>query len=145
MKFILVQLYLYLLICTNYSCYGQKLIQKPSDAPKLEKNKSLFVNKPFSTLLKQIGPAIKSVYAETNRSEGAPGFFIIKFIDNKEQKKFTKSKKTPIRITVFIKEKFIWDKTNKPVDQRETWTNEDIEKYKDLTVIDIRVYGEAAP
>jgi hypothetical protein len=67
------------------------------------------------------------------------GSLVFIFIDSEEYKKYNKEGKVPLGIIVFVKESFEWDKSNKPLDERRNWTNEDADKYGNLTIVDIRI------
>ena len=111
-----------------------------NDAQKLKTNEKLFIGKPLKEVLKEIKPEIKMVFAEPNRSHGAASFFMFRFIDLEEEKKYNKVGKRPLSVTIFVKEKFHWDKTDLPRSDQLKWTNSDKRKYQNLTVAYIRVY-----
>ncbi|HQV06502.1 MAG: hypothetical protein R2796_03575 [Chitinophagaceae bacterium] len=129
----------FMVLITSCSCAGQKLVKTAGDAPKLEQHKNMFIGKPLSVLLNEIGPTIKMASAEGARSDGYPGFFYFRFVTRKEGNKLRLAKVRPISIFVYVKEKFVWDKRAKPVADREKWTEEDVNRYKNLTVVGISV------
>jgi hypothetical protein len=123
------------------SCNAQ-IMKQQKDAEKLEDKKELFIGKPLKKLLKEIGPEIKLVFASGDRTNEAASYMIFRFVDREGEKPYNKARKMPIGVRVMIKEKFEWDKTAKPVSEREKWTREDALKYGNLTIVDIRVHGE---
>ncbi len=125
----------------NTSCYAQ-LMQTLNDAQKLKENKGSFIGKPLVTLLKEIKPEIKVAFVETDRADGAWSYIMFKFIDSTQFYKYKKGGKAPLGITVFLKEKFEIGKPDKPIAERLSWKKEDEKKYGNLTIADIRVYGE---
>lgn len=54
-------------LLSGYHSYAQ-LLQTHNDARKLKDNDSLFIGKPLKTLLKEIGPTIKTVFTESHRA-----------------------------------------------------------------------------
>lgn len=130
------------LLAIYSSCYSQQIMRSVGDAQNLLSKKRLFIGQPLSTLLKEIKPEIKMVFAEGNRADGALSYLVFNFVDREGQKKYTKEGKKSLRITVFLKERFVWSKSDKPVAEGEKWTKEDAKKYGNLTVVDFRVSGE---
>ena len=130
-----------LLIAIISSCKAQKMVQKTSDAKKLEINKNQFVGKPLSILLKEIGPKIETALGSPGTNERA-GFFSFYFASKGEYDKYRAQDKFPLTIKVYIKEIFEWDKKGKTKDDWLNWTREDEEKYGNLIVADIKVYNE---
>ena|ERR1035437_4765672 len=129
------------LLATTWSCNEQHMMRTLNDAQKLQTNKQLFIGKPLKKLLKEIKPEIKMVLVRESWAE-AIGVIIFKFVDREGYKKYNKEGKVPLGVNVMIKEKLEWDKSDKPLADREKWTKEDAKKYGDLTIVDIRVYGE---
>ena len=70
------------------------------------------------------------------------GYFIFRFVEARKYDSSRMNEKTPIQITVFVKEPFEWDKRNTSIEKKFSWTKEDIKKYGNLTVVGIRVSGE---
>jgi len=130
-----------LLLVIATSSRAQKMVQKTSDARKLEINKNQFIGKPLSILLKEIGPRIETALGSPGTNE-RPGFFNFYFATKAEYDKYRTQDKFPLTIKVYIKESFEWDKKGKTKEDWLNWTNEDEEKYGDLIVADIKVYNE---
>lgn len=84
------------------SCHAQKIMRKLGDAEKIQINKKEFINKPFKTLLNEIGPDIKFVYGNPdNKGEGIVGTNIkIFFVDKEEFFKRKRESKEPTGILV---------------------------------------------
>ena len=131
---------LFLLITAAYNCRSQQLIQVVKDAYKLKENGQLFIDKPLKNLLNEIVPEIKMVFAEGNRAHSALSYFIFRFVDLEGYKKYNCAGKKPLGIRVMIKEPFEWNKSREDIIK---WTKEDAEKFGNLTVVYISVYGEA--
>lgn len=123
---------------TSLYGYTQPLISTPGDAFKL-KNDSSFRDKPLGTLLKEIGPEIKTVFAEGRRDDGYPGYLVFHFISWQDVFRQRCNGKRPLRITVFLKEYFDW---NKPKGEVLKWTAADAERLGNLTIAFIRISGE---
>jgi hypothetical protein len=118
-----------------------QLMKTEADAPKLKANEQLFVNKPLHVLLQEIGPAIKMVSANPSSSNQTRlGYFIFRFVDSKKYDSCKYAKKYPLQITVFVKEPFVWDLAKKPAGKKFDWTPGDVAKYKNLTVVGIRLF-----
>ena len=142
MRYLFKTIAIIFLLTTNFCCHYQQIMRTVKDAQKLQTNKKSFIGKPLKNLLKEVGPEIKMVFVEPDRADGALSYIMFKFVDREGQKIYNREHKIPLGITVFVKEKFEWDKSNKPLAEREKWTKEDEKKYGNLTVLDIRVYGE---
>ncbi|HEV8271234.1 MAG TPA: hypothetical protein VGQ04_07995 [Chitinophagaceae bacterium] len=123
------------------SCQAQKMVQKTSDAKKLEINKNQFVGKPLSVLLKEIGPKIETALGSPGTNERA-GFFSFYFAPKAEYDKYRSQEKFPLTIKVYIKDSFEWNRKDKTKDSWLNWTKEDEEKYGSLIIADIKVYNE---
>ena len=115
-------------------------MQEVSDANKIEINADMFINKPLSTLLREIKPEIKLAYGEGERADGAPSYLIFNFVDRSQKAQIEKSKiSASAKIIVYVKERFVWNRTNQPSGKKENWTMADFQKFKNLTVISVRV------
>jgi hypothetical protein len=127
----------------NSSCSAQKLMRTVEDAPKIKENKARFIGKSLKTLLKEIGPEIKMVSANPSKSNATRlGYFIFRFVEPKKNDSLVSKNKFPLRITVFVKEPFEWDLNKRQPEKKLLWTKDDAVKYADLTIVDIRVFGE---
>jgi len=120
-------------------CEAQQ-IKSVSEVNKLKVIEKTFVNKPLKDLLKEIGPEIKMATANpSNNSNSRLGYFTFRFIDAKRYDSLQRKDIYSKQITVFVKESFDWDSRSK---DRKKWTNAEAEKYGNLTVVGIRVFGE---
>jgi hypothetical protein len=126
---------LYFLI--NYSCTAQQMVQIPKDAYKLKINQKQFMDKNLNKLLKEIKPEIKMVDGTLN----SPDYFTFKFVNYTDYIAGKKSGKKYISIYVYVKEKIDWKKENRPEGKEYLWTNDDVAKYGNYTVVWIRVIG----
>lgn len=143
MKILLTRfLFVILIVSIQESCCAQKLMNKINEASKLKSNDSLFINKPLSDLLRQIGPKIIDAYGEGTRADGAPGYFRFKFVTMKQNDSLKTKGRIPTTIVVYIKEHFDWDFKQRIKGKELVWTKEDLGRYGNLTVVGIRVYGE---
>lgn len=140
MKFLIITTLIFL-VFGSFSCKSQQIMRTLNDAQKLQSNKRFFIGKPLYTLLKEIAPEIKTALVRESSAENL-GAFIFRFVDRENQKKYNKDRKFPLGITVFVKEKLECNPADKPMGEREKWTKKDEKKYGNLTVMDIRVYGE---
>lgn len=139
----LIKIFTVIFFITNNSCYGQQLMKTVNDAQKLKVNEQMFIEKPLKTLLKNINPEIKMVTATpSNNTKSRLGYFIFRFVDTKQYDSSRQKKKYPLQITVFVKEPFEWSIKDRQVIKKGLWAKEDIEKYGNLTVVGIRVFGE---
>jgi len=138
----LIKIGVIILIIAN-SCHAQQLMKTVNDAQKIKASEQLFTNKPLKTLLKEINPEIKMVSANPSENINSKlGYFIFRFVDAKKYDSSRQKGKYPQQITVFVKEPFEWDYNKRQKGKELIWTKEDLEKYGDLTVIGIRVFGE---
>jgi hypothetical protein len=121
------------------------MVQKVSEANKLQINKEQFIGKPFKNLLSQIGPKIIYVYGNPdNQSTGAVGGTYIKlfFVDKNEVKKRLSKHEEPTGITVRFE---LEPKNNrKPIPLGGiNMTSRELEKaYGDMIVLGVFVNGE---
>ncbi len=141
MKILLKIFTIVFLLVITASCHSQKMVQKTSDAKKLEINKNQFIGKPLNVLLKEVGPKIETVLGSPGSSE-RPGFFNFYFTPKAEYDQYRAQEKFPLTIKVYIKESFEWNKKGKTSDDWLKWTKDDEEKYGNLIVSDIKVYNE---
>lgn len=132
-------LYLVFFLLINSGCFSQ-MMRNINDSQKILENQEAFLNRPLKNLLKEIGPEIKMVTANpSNNSNSRLGYFIFRFIDAKKYDSLQRKNIYPKQITVFVKESFDWDFRSK---DRKEWTKADLEKYGNLTVVGIRVFGK---
>jgi hypothetical protein len=130
-------------LVVNNSCCAQKMMQTLNDVQKLKVNESSFIDKPLSTLLREIGPEIKMVSANPSTSNQTRlGYLIFRFVDAKKYDSIKIKGKYPLQITVYVKEPFEWDYKNRSTQTKFLWAKEDSERLSNLTVVAIRVYGE---
>lgn len=129
----------FMLLIINNS-YSQQIMKTVNDADKIKSNEQLFVNKPLKTLLKEIGPEIKMVTANPSKSSNSRlGYFTFRFVGTEKYDSCRQKNKYPKQITIFVKEPFDWDVKSS---NKRKWTNSDLIKYGELTVVGIRVFGE---
>lgn len=127
------------------SCQSPKIVQKISDAKKLEINKTQFIDKPLTTLLSQIKPAIKYVYGNPeNRSSHVTGgtYLTFTFGSREEGRKRLSSGEKPIRVNIFF---YLDPKNNRkplPADGLHKWTKKETKEYGDMIIMRISVAGE---
>ncbi|MEN2416188.1 hypothetical protein [Flavobacterium mesophilum] len=118
-------------------CKAQKMVQIPADAYKLKANEQKFVNKPLKDLLKEIKPEIRLVMGTVD----SPSYFSFRFLSREELKK-KPADGTAIGLFVYVKEPLDWNFDSRPKGKEYEWSNEDLEKYGNLTVIRIKVTGK---
>ena len=46
-------------------------------------------------------------------------------------------------MVVYVKEYFDWDYQKRPKGKESVWTEDDVKKYGNLTVVGFRIYGDA--
>ncbi len=133
-----------MLFCVLSACSSpaQQLMPTVYDAQKLKDNDSLFLGKPLSILLKEIGPEIVTVSTESQRAHHALSYLIFKFISREEQGRYKLAGKRSLSILIFVKENFDWDK---PGDKMMQWTREDAQRLGHLTIVRIGIVGESLP
>lgn len=139
----LSRIFVLFLIVISSSCYAQQIVRTTNDAKKLEFNKNLFIGKSLKILLNEINPKIEMVSANpSNSNQIKLGYFIFRFTNFKTYDSLRiKQKKYPLQIEVFVKEPFDWNTKTKALNKFQ-WTKEDEKKYGNLTVLNIRVFGE---
>jgi hypothetical protein len=64
-----------------------------------------------------------------------------KFADIYEENDYRLKGKMPVTITVFIKVRFDSDNSHKLPNGKMKWTKDDEDKYSNLTIVKINVYG----
>lgn len=114
--------------------FSQILVNKPSDIDIIIQNKSQFINHPFSLLLNHINLKIKKVraYPQGTTNVYKDGVFQLFFVDNNEYDSLKKKFNIiPPNIIVYVKEDFVWHP------KISNWNDADVERYGNLTVIDI--------
>ncbi len=137
-----LKILLAIILFTNSSCCAQKLMKTVADASKLKENKIRFINKPLKLLLKEIQPEIKMVSANPSKnSQSRLGYFIFRFVEPKENDSLNTKQIFPVQITVFVKEPFEWDISKRDTEKKQLWTKKDRINYGNLTVLDIRIFG----
>ncbi|MDN3672506.1 hypothetical protein QWY99_05470 [Flavobacterium branchiarum] len=125
-----------LFLLLSYGCKAQQMVQIPNDIYKLKINEQLFLNKPLKDLLKEIKPEIKLVIGTVDY----PSYFSFYFISREELNK--KPDGSTLRLYVYVKEPLDWNFDKRPKGKEYQWTEEDLEKYGNLTVTRIRVGGK---
>jgi hypothetical protein len=133
-----------LTICVLSSCFSQQLVKKQGDARLIIEQKERFINKPLKDLLKEIKPEIQYAYGSNAEDHGRPAYFRFKFVTKRESDSIRLKELTPIVIYIYVKEKIDWDE---PAERKRdilfTWTDDDFQKYKNHTIIDLSIYGDA--
>lgn len=133
-----------LTICVLTSCFSQQLVKKQADARLIIEQKERFINKPLKDLLKEIKPELQFAYGRNAEDHGRPAFFRFMFVTKRENDSIRLKELIPIVIYVYVKEKIDWDE---PAERKKdilfTWTDDDFQKYKNYTVIDLSIYGDA--
>lgn len=121
----------------------QPLMNSIEEAGKIKDNENQFINKSLKILLKEIGPEIRMVTANPSKNANARlGYFIFRFVDIKTYDSCRLNNKYPLQITVFVNAPFSWHVGKKKISYKSSWTKEDLEKYGDLIVVGIRVFGK---
>ena len=126
------------------SCFSQQLVKKQADARLIIEQKERFINKPLKDLLKEIKPELQYASGSNAEDHGRPAFFRFMFVTKRENDSIRLKELIPIVIYVYVKEKIDW---NEPALRKRdilfTWTDDDFQKYKNYTVIDLSIYGDA--
>ena len=132
-----------LTICVLTSCFSQQLVKKQADARLIIEQKERFINKPLKDLLKEIKPEIQFASGSNAQDHGRPAFFKFMLVTKRESDSIRLKELIPIIIYVYVKEKIDW---NEPALRKRdilfTWTDDDFQKYKNYTVIDLSIYGD---
>lgn len=141
-KISLILLFQFLL----FNLFAQTKVESLSTLSELTKDSSIYEGHSLSKLLNNIGPKILSVTGVPSYNhDDEVNFFIFYFVDRNTYRKKISEKKEPIRIRVYVKEKLDWDvrergkKLNEPY---WLWTEGDLNKYGNLTVLKFKVYGD---
>ncbi len=142
-NFLLLSVTFLLIMIT--SCQGQKMVQKISDAKKLEFNKEQFIGKPLRVLLDNISPKIKYVFGnpENTWSGANDGTYLrFHFVERDEYKlKLDNDEKLTAIVVTFPLDIHNAHKSL-PKPGLKEWTAENTEEYGDMIVAGIRVIGE---
>jgi len=111
------------------------MVQTPNDAYKLKANQQQFINKPLKEVLKEIQPEIKTAFG--NNEEGH-SFFSFFFLSPEESHRKVIGRKH-VSLYVYVKPPIDWNFDTRPKGKEYEWTNEDVERYGNLTVTRIKV------
>jgi len=123
--------------------YPKTLLGCTIKAKKLKMNKQQFINKPLKILLSEIKPKIKNASGDPSVNwKVRPGFFRFQFVMQQQNDSLKAVGKMPVTILVYVKENFDWDFKKREKRNEFSWTKKDEEKYGNLTVIGLRIYGE---
>jgi hypothetical protein len=126
------------------SCFSQQLVKKQADAKLIIEQKERFINKPLKDLLKEIKPELQYASGSNADDHGRSAYFRFMFVTKRENDSIRLKELIPIVIYVYVKEKIDWDE---PAERKKdilfTWTDDDFQKYKNHTVIALRIYGDA--
>jgi hypothetical protein len=136
---------LFLLLCILVlvkSLSAQKLVSSLSDMHKIKENEAMFVNKPLSNLLGEIQPTIKRVIGSPFSQNGTSSVFMMYFISYEEKNKLQSQGIEPIHLFIEIKEDFKWNVKERYNNRKLNWSSEDLEKYGNLTVTKISIFGK---
>lgn len=128
-----------LFIVMALACRTPHLMQTEFDGHLLKANESVYTDKPLKTLLKDIKPPIKMVWAFGERqAHGAPSYFVFWFHNIEEITEWRKLGKMPPRLRVYVKEPFEWHTESKTQPEQMKWTKRDLKKFGNLTVAYLR-------
>jgi len=133
-----IKIFAVLLFIINSSCKAQQMVQTPADAYKLKTNEHQFINKPLKDLLKEIKPEIKTADA-TN--DNPIYYFSFKFRTLEQRRKNEGNKGDRVSLYVYVKTPINWKYEERPKGKELMWTKEDVEKYGNLTITQIKVVG----
>lgn len=126
--------------------YAQTKIESLSTLNELTKDSAYYEGHSLSKLLKNIGPTILKVTgAPSYNHDDEVNFLFFCFVDMDTYKKRKSENKQPLCIRVQVKEKFVWDVLNRDKRLNEPywlWTEGDLIKYGNLTVLKFSVYGD---
>ena len=131
-----LKLFAILTLWINLNCKGQQMVQTTKDVNKFKINEQQFINKPLKYLLKELKPQIKSAHAINDN----PYFFNFRFRNPGQQIKNEGSQEDRVSLYVYVKEPIDWVWEQRPKGNELIWTKEDAEKYRNLTVVRIKVY-----
>jgi hypothetical protein len=135
-----------LFVVRSFYSEAQQLVQSPNDLLILCQKDNQFIGKPLTSLLMEIKPSIKIVFAQGGWAEQAPAFFF--YFMSRTQFDSCRSKGTlPLRLVVYVKEYFQWSYQERRKTRKDfiSWTKEDTETYGNLTVLAIRISGQCDP
>lgn len=133
---------LFLLISTSH-IKAQKLVSNLSDMHKIKENEAMFINKPLSNLLSEIQPEIKKVIGSPKLQNGtAYNILIMYFITEKEKNKLEFHGKPVLKLMIYVKEDFKWNVLERNSQSKIEWSEEDLIKYGNLTVIKISILND---
>lgn len=125
------------------NCFSQKLVKSLNDAYKIIQNENQFIGKPLRFFLNEIAPEIKMAYGDPSKNVNSKvGYFRFSFVDRKSNDSLRAAGKKPLSIVVYVKEYFDWDFKKRVKGEEMVWSEGDIRKYGDLTVVGFRVYGD---
>jgi hypothetical protein len=124
------------LLTISFGCQAQ-IVETTRDIPKLKENQQQFINKPLKNLLKEIKPQIKTVWATKDEIN----YFSFRFRTSEQINKNEGNYDDKVSLYVYVKENIDWDFEKRPKENELNWSQEDIEKYGNLTVIRIKVYN----
>ncbi|MEO6070193.1 MAG: hypothetical protein ABIN57_03775 [Chitinophagaceae bacterium] len=129
------------LLLSITSCYAQKIVQRTSDAKKLEIHKEQFIGKPLRVLLDQISPEIKSALGDPEATSAQRlNHIAFYFVDKKEFYRRDKKGEHPIIINVTLKRPN--GKQYPALSSTETWNDEKTKTYGDMIIMRIHVSGK---
>jgi hypothetical protein len=133
---------LFLLISTSH-IKAQKLVSNLSDMHKIKENEAMFINKPLSNLLSEIQPEIKKVIGSPKLQNGtAYNILIMYFITEKEKNKLEFQGKPILKLMIYVKEDFKWNVLERNSQSKIEWSEEDLIKYGNLTVVKISILND---
>ena len=123
---------------------AQPIMKTVNDSQKLVENEQSFVGKPLSFLLQNIGPDIKTVMAQSDKTHenDLGGVFSFRFVEPAVYDSCRRKDVSPLAIMVYVKEPFEWIYTSRQKGKERSWTKEDEKKYGNLTVAGIRTYSK---
>lgn len=138
---LLIKLFVCTFLLSLNSCYAQKMVQKSSDAKKLEINKDQFIDKPLKVLLAQIAPKIEGALGDPDMaSDTRLNHISFCFIGIDEYFHRKNKGENPIIIRVTLKRP---NRKEYPVlSPKNAWTDEQTKIYGDMIVMRITVSGE---
>jgi len=130
---------LFFLLATT-SCHAQKMVQKTSDAKRLEINKDKFVGKPLKVLLDKIGPQIKSALGNPeDKSDIRLNHISFYFVDKGEYYSRKSKGEHPTIINVTLKRPN--GKEYPSLSPVKPWDDEKTQIYGDMIIVRITVSG----
>ena len=122
---------------------AQKLVSNLNELHKIKENETMFINKPLSNLLGEIQPGIKKVIGSPKSQNGiAYNILIMYFIGEKEKNKLEFIGKPVLKLMIYVKEDFKWNVLERNSQNKIEWSEDDLNKYGNLTVIKISVLND---